>query len=76
MNFRIKKKLILRISGCKRRYFSTQEVGRKMIFPYFLRGLHDVLRNEKVIFQSSKITKNKKNGRIFSLAWNIMFIDC
>ena len=29
MNFRIKEKLILRISGGKRRSFSTQEVGRK-----------------------------------------------
>ena len=31
--FWIKKKVILRISGSKRRSFSTQEVGRKMIFP-------------------------------------------
>ena len=33
MDFRIKEKLILRISGSKKRSFSTQEVGRKMIFP-------------------------------------------
>ena len=32
MNFRIKEKLILRISGGKRRSLSTQEVGKKMIF--------------------------------------------
>ena len=33
MNFRIKEKLILQISGGKKRSFSTQEVGRKIIFP-------------------------------------------
>ena len=33
MNFCIKKKLILRTSGVKKRSFSTQEVDRKMIFP-------------------------------------------
>ena len=50
MNFRTKEKLILQISGGKKRSFSTQEVGRKMIFPSYVRNLHDVLRNEKVIF--------------------------
>ena len=24
-----------------------QEGGRKMIFPYYLRSLHDILRNDK-----------------------------
>ena len=33
MNIWVKGKLILRISGSKSRYFSTQEVGRKMTFP-------------------------------------------
>ena len=33
MSFRIKEKLILRISRGKGRFFSTQEVGRNMIFP-------------------------------------------
>ena len=33
MNFWIKEKLMLRVSGGKRRSFSTQEVGRKIIFP-------------------------------------------
>ena len=33
MNFRIKKKLMLWISGNKKKSFPTQEVGRKMIFP-------------------------------------------
>ena len=33
MNFFDKGKLILWISGSKRRSFSTQEVDRKMIFP-------------------------------------------
>ena len=41
----------------KRSSFSMQDVGRKMIFPYYLRNLHDVLRNEKVIFQSSREKK-------------------
>ena len=54
INFPIKEKLILRNSGGKRRFFSMQEVGRKMIFPWCLRNLHDVLRNEKFISQSSK----------------------
>ena len=47
MNFRIKEKLILWISGNKRRSFSTQEAGRNMIFPKYLRNLHDILRNKK-----------------------------
>ena len=33
MNVRIKKKLVLWISGSKRESFPMQEVGRKMIFP-------------------------------------------
>ena len=33
MNFRIKEKFMLWISGRKRRSFPTQQVGRKMIFP-------------------------------------------
>ena len=46
------------------------------------KSFHDVLRNEKVIYQSSttkkktktakKTTKQIKNGRIFSLAWSIV----
>ena len=31
--YRIKEKLVLWISGSKRRSFSTQEVGRKMVVP-------------------------------------------
>ena len=33
MNFSIKEKLMLWISGSKKKSFPTQEVGRKMIFP-------------------------------------------
>ena len=33
MNFRIKEKLVLWISGSKKKSFPMQEVGRKMIFP-------------------------------------------
>ena len=60
MNFQIKEKLILQISGGKRRSFSTPEVGRT-------KKLAQCLRNGKVILQSSK-KKKKKNDRIFSLA--------
>ena len=55
--------MILRISRGKRRTFSAQEVRRKMIFPHYLRSLHDVLMNKKVMFQSSK--KEKQKGDIF-----------
>ena len=55
--------MILRISRGTRRTFSTQEVRRKMIFPHYLRSLHDVLMNGKVMFQSSK--KEKQKGDIF-----------
>ena len=77
MNFWVKERLIWRISGSKRRSFSTQEIDRKIIIPQFLRNLHDVLWNEKVILQSSKKTnkqkKHKKSDRIFSLEWNIAY---
>ena len=46
-NFRIKEKLMLWISWGKRRSFSTQEIGRNMTFPYYLRTLHNILRTEK-----------------------------
>ena len=32
-NFRIKEKFVLWISGSKKKYFPTQEVSIKMIFP-------------------------------------------
>ena len=31
-----------RSSHLKRRYFPTQEVGKKVIFPQYLRNLHDI----------------------------------
>ena len=61
MNFQIKEKLILQISGGKRRSFSTPEVGRT-------KKLAHCLRNGKFIFHSKKKKKKKKNDRIFSLA--------
>ena len=71
MNFRVKEELMLWIPWSKRKPFSTQEVGRKMIFPQYLRGLHDILRNGK--YNISVLKKKTKNGKmIFSLAWNIM----
>ena len=77
MNFWVKERLILRIFGSKRRSFSTQEIDRKIIIPQFLRNLHDVLWNEKVILQFSKKqqqkTKKQKSDRIFSLEWNIAY---
>ena len=60
--------MILRIFGSKGISFSTQEIGRKMIFFYYLRNLHDVIRNEKddlsVLKNGDKIT--------FSLVSNAM----
>ena len=53
--------------------FSAQEVGRKMIFPQYIRNLHS-LRNEEE--DASARHKNQKNDEvIFSLAWNMMFTD-
>ena len=71
MNFWEKERLILRISGSKRRSFSTQEIDRKIIIPQFLRNLHDVLWNEKVILQSSK--KNKQAKKTQKKRQNIFF---
>ena len=45
MNFQISEKLILWISGNKSRFLSREKVGRKMIFPYYLRKFY-ILRNE------------------------------
>ena len=46
MDFRIEEKLMLWISGSNKRFFSTQEVRRKMIFSYYLRNL-DSLKIEE-----------------------------
>ena len=70
MNFRIKEKLILWISGSEKKSFSTQEVGRKIIFLSYLQNLHDIVRNEK---DDISVPKKKKNDKIFFLAWNIVF---
>ena len=71
MNFRIKQKLVLWISEGKRKSFLTHEVGRKMIFLYYLQNLHDILRNKK--YRISVVKKN--NLMKISLARNIMFTD-
>ena len=66
--FGVKDNLILRIFGCKAISFSTQEIGRKMIFFYYLRNLHDVIRNEK-----DDLSVLKKGDKItFSLVSNAM----
>ena len=70
MHFRIKEKLILWISGSKKKSFSTQEVGRKIIFLSYLQNLHDIVRNEK---GDISVLKKKKNAKILSLAWSIVF---
>ena len=59
--FWIKEAFILWISGSKKRYFSMQEVDRK-IFPQHLRGLRDILRAEVSIFtaKSFRIILNGK----------------
>ena len=46
MNFSVKEKLMLWISGNKKKSFSSQEVGRKMISPQYLRNWH-ILRGEE-----------------------------
>ena len=69
--FWIKKKMMLWISGSKQMFFTTQEIGRKMIFLQFLRNLNDIIRNEK-----DDISVHKKNNKIiFYLAWNTVFTD-
>ena len=68
MHFRIKEKLILWISGSKKKSFSTQEVGKKIIFLSYLQNLH-IVRNEK---DDISVFKKRKN-KIFSLAWSIVF---
>ena len=66
--FGVKGNLILRIFGCKVISFSTQEIGRKIIFFYYLRNLHDVIRNEK-----DDLSVLKKGDKItFSLVSNAM----
>ena len=59
--FWIKEAFILWISDSKKRYFSMQEVDRK-IFPQHLRGLRDILRAEVSIFtaKSFRIILNGK----------------
>ena len=40
-----------------------KEVARKMIFPQFLRNLHDVLRNLGAMLQSRKRKKEKEKKK-------------
>ena len=72
MNFRIKEKFILRISGGKGDIFQR----RKLIE---IRDLHNVLRTEKVIFQSSKKgrtkqskTKNSRFDILFTMEYRLL----
>ena len=66
MNFRIKEKFILRISGGKGDIFQR----RKLIE---IRDLHNVLRTEKVIFQSSKKRKNKTKQNKKQSVWYFIY---
>ena len=72
MNFRIKEKFILRISGGKGDIFQR----RKLIE---IRDLHNVLRTEKVLFQSSKKgrtkqskTKNSRFDILFTMEYRLL----
>ena len=47
MNFSDKEKVDIKDFRESREIISSQEVGKKMIFPYNLRNLHDILRTEK-----------------------------
>ena len=67
MNFQISEKLILWISGNKSRFLSREKVGRKMIFPYYLRKFY-ILRNEN---DDISVFLKKIIRLYFWLAWNI-----
>ena len=56
INFRIKEKFMLRISGSKRDLFQRKKLVER-------RSLCHVSRNEKVIFQSSKNKKTSKANK-------------
>ena len=56
---------MLRISGGKRRSFSTQEVGRKKKLARCFKKWESYISVLK--------KKKKHNDRIFSLAWNIVY---
>ena len=47
MNFLDKRKVGIKDSGSKVKFFLTQQLGKKMIFRWFLRKLDDILRTEK-----------------------------
>ena len=71
MSFWIKEKLILRISGGKRKSFLTQEVVRtKKPARCFnkLESYISVLKKKKKKKKEKKTTTTKENHRIFSLA--------
>ena len=66
MNFQIKKKLIFRNSGGKTRSISTQEVIRKMILVFY--------ETCTTFYEMGKLCLSpKKNERVFSLQWNIVY---
>ena len=66
MNFQISEKLILWISGNKSRFLSREKVGRKMIFPYYLRKFY-ILRNEND--DISVFLKNNKTIFLISMEY-------
>ena len=65
MNFRIQEKLMLWMSRSKKKSFSTQEAGRKMIFSYYLRNLHSSRNEEEDASVLHKKNKKKRWGDIF-----------
>ena len=61
--------MILWISGGKGISFSTQKIGRKMVLPYYLQNLYDVMGNEK-----NDLSVIKKRLRLYIfLVWTTMF---
>ena len=67
MNFPIKERLMLRISGGKRRTFSTLEVGRKKKLAQRFK------KWESYMSVLKKKKKKKDNYSILSLAWYIVY---
>ena len=72
LNFSIKEKLMLWISGSKRRSFSTQEVGRKWYFPSIYEACIIFSRSEK---DEISVLKKENDKMIIPLVWTIMFTD-
>ena len=64
---------MLRTPGSKKKSFATQEVGREMTRPYYLRNLHSLINADGSVSVLHK--KKQKSKLIFPLVCNIMFTD-